>query len=854
MFRHSLATLFLVVTPLILLACGDQLTELPTDNSDLLQQGKVPVTPVCSQESSAEELIDCLFPAPGLRNAAQQRLRDIRRQFDGGQEKAATAMMFNLLDFTLKKQENGDLLEPLGLSPPEAISLLFNALFEAVGMDPPDIPEGALGEEGAAEIVSSAGGTVATGTEYFGVDFERKAFDGDVLVTLERLADWAEPGEGPLPTPYRQYGPFYRLKVSPKVEKIEGLKMGLCSFDAGDLAPPSNPVNRANLRIARNEPANPGSIKILELAAVPGYVDCDNVMELASVKRFNAQVFAGWVDDLAGFFFRAVGPTSLSATGLGAAPDTILMGADDGSTTGTVDESPDLIVESYTHSPLNATEADPITLSAVVKNIGATAAGASHLQFGGVPGVLPAQDVSVDPLEPNDSQTVTRIVNLGPGSYNNLLAIADVDDEVVEADENNNGNTQSFNVEDLVPASITIHGGDGQTGEVGTLLTSPVSALVKDQYNNPLDGVPVNFSVTAGGGSVAPTNPVTATGGLAQAQWTLGGSAGSGNHKVKATVNGYPALWVEFTASATPGPPTHLAFTEEPTSTQALAIITPPVEVTVRDAFGNTVPSATNVVAIAIGTGPGGTLSGTTSIVPVGGVATFGDLSLDVVGTYTLVATSASLAPATSSSFEITASPPQISVSPTHLEFWSYEGYNPAAESFEIRNTGGGTLTWGAGVVNVVGPPSCVGMVSPDPTSGSLGPGASETIWVEISGPCDVGTHTSDRVVYVSSNGGGAVTVTPIWEVEEAPPHIYGRVMHEGAGVPGWTVWLDHPGGGQTSAVTDAEGDFLFWDLTPGTYTVSISLYVQQVVDVVEGGYEVNFFVAPEPINSDDRQ
>src|SRR5207237_778039 len=71
--------------------------------------------------------------------------------------------------------------------------------------------------------------------------------------------------------------------------------------------------------------------------------------------------------------------------------------------------------------------------------------------------------------------------------------------------------------------------------------------------------------------------------------------------------------------------------------------------------FNNTVTSSTASITVAIGTNPGsGTLSGTTTVAAVAGVATFSNLSIDKVGNgYTLTAASAPLTGATSSAFNI---------------------------------------------------------------------------------------------------------------------------------------------------------------------------------------------------------
>ena len=78
-------------------------------------------------------------------------------------------------------------------------------------------------------------------------------------------------------------------------------------------------------------------------------------------------------------------------------------------------------------------------------------------------------------------------------------------------------------------------------------------------------------------------------------------------------------------------------------SSPAGVAISPAVQVSVQDAFGNTVTSSGASITVAIGTNPGGgTLSGTATVSASSGVATFSNLSIDKTGTgYTLTAASA---------------------------------------------------------------------------------------------------------------------------------------------------------------------------------------------------------------------
>src|SRR5207248_1339838 len=100
-----------------------------------------------------------------------------------------------------------------------------------------------------------------------------------------------------------------------------------------------------------------------------------------------------------------------------------------------------------------------------------------------------------------------------------------------------------------------------------------------------------------------------------------------------------------------------LVFTVQPRSAVAWARVTPAIQVTARDANGNTATGFTGNVTLAIGTNAGGgTLAGTATHAAVGGVATFAGLSIDKVGTgYTLTASATGPATGTSTAFNITA-------------------------------------------------------------------------------------------------------------------------------------------------------------------------------------------------------
>jgi Chitobiase/beta-hexosaminidase C-terminal domain len=104
---------------------------------------------------------------------------------------------------------------------------------------------------------------------------------------------------------------------------------------------------------------------------------------------------------------------------------------------------------------------------------------------------------------------------------------------------------------------------------------------------------------------------------------------------------------------------TSVAFVQQPTTSATNTVIAPPITVQILDQKGNPITSSTALVTMALGANPGsGTLSGTTSVNAVNGIATFADLSIDAIANaYTLTASSAGLTSAASTAFNITPYP-----------------------------------------------------------------------------------------------------------------------------------------------------------------------------------------------------
>src|SRR5207245_2116952 len=139
----------------------------------------------------------------------------------------------------------------------------------------------------------------------------------------------------------------------------------------------------------------------------------------------------------------------------------------------------------------------------------------------------------------------------------------------------------------------------------------------------------VTMALVAGNGAVlGGTTAVAAVNGVATFGTLFIDKTGTG-YTLTASTSGLPAV-TSTAFNITPAPASVLAFTVQPTTTLAGATITPPVQVSAQDPFGNLVPTFVGNVTVAIGAGtgtPGATLGGTTTAAAVGGVATFATVS-----------------------------------------------------------------------------------------------------------------------------------------------------------------------------------------------------------------------------------
>ncbi len=198
------------------------------------------------------------------------------------------------------------------------------------------------------------------------------------------------------------------------------------------------------------------------------------------------------------------------------------------------------------------------------------------------------------------------------------------------------------------------------SSKAGASISPVVQVSIEDSHNHVVTSntskVTVAIGANPGNGTLGGTLTVAAINGVATFRnlwinksgtgYTLGAADGS--------LSGGATTSRSF--SVTPAAASKLVFTTQPSNTAVGVAISPAVQVSVEDAYGNVVTSNTSTVTVALGANPGrGKLSGGLTAAVVRGLATFRNLSISKLGTgYTLTAKDGALGKAASRAFNIT--------------------------------------------------------------------------------------------------------------------------------------------------------------------------------------------------------
>jgi len=186
---------------------------------------------------------------------------------------------------------------------------------------------------------------------------------------------------------------------------------------------------------------------------------------------------------------------------------------------------------------------------------------------------------------------------------------------------------------------------------------------VRDVYANNVQNTTVSITATnsalviyQGGSTVAYATASSGADGLATFSTISMTAAGTGY--VFRASSGALATTDSVSFNITPAAVDNLAFVQQPTTTSAGAIMSPPVTVRVRDAYNNVMPIQSISITTTNGTLMYGTLTQDSN---ASGIATFSSLSMtDIANDYVLSATCGAVS-TTSSAFDITAGAANLS-------------------------------------------------------------------------------------------------------------------------------------------------------------------------------------------------
>ena len=284
--------------------------------------------------------------------------------------------------------------------------------------------------------------------------------------------------------------------------------------------------------------------------------------------------------------------------------------------------------------------------------------------------VIQVRDTSGN-LVTNSSAPVTATLASGTGTLGGTVTVNAVNGIATFGDLRIDGSgvhTISFNAVGLAgstsasvdvvqsPAALVIQTQPTGATTGSVLATQPVIQIVDNAglviANSALT---VTAAISTGSGVLLGTRTVAASGGTAA--FTDLRVDGQGSHVLNFTTTGAVPPRSSAAFSVAVGPAASLSVARQPAGAVSGAAFSVQPVVHVRDA-GSSLVAASSLPVTATVVSGSGTLSGTTTVNAVNGVATFADLAITGSGTHTIQFTGAGVSPAASAAFTVSITPP----------------------------------------------------------------------------------------------------------------------------------------------------------------------------------------------------
>lgn len=393
------------------------------------------------------------------------------------------------------------------------------------------------------------------------------------------------------------------------------------------------------------------------------------------------------------------------------------------------------------------------------------------------------------------------------------------------------GSPVTFAATSAIPATgMSIVAGNNQSAQAGSAVAIAPSIKVFDGDGLGVGGIPVEFAIESGGGTISGGTATTNADGIATAgAWTLG--ANIGPNTLIATSPLLSGLSLRFNASSGPPPPAKIEGSNGDGQTANInAFIPTPPSVKVSDSNGNPVAGFTVTFVPGLG---GGTVTGARAVTDAFGIATVGSWQLGPAGgqqTLHAVANGLTGSPVVFNATAITRSPTSIVVfagnnqtvppgiqvpTPPAVRLTDIEGAPvPGVAVAFVVSSGGGTITGATPVTDANGVATIEGWIL-GPVSGpnslsALGAGLSVSInaTAAVPGAAGISINAGHNQ---NSAAGQAVPIPPSVRVSNS----------EGNPASGVTVTFAVTGGGGSitgaTAVSNASGI-----ATVGSWTLGI--------------------------------
>jgi hypothetical protein len=349
----------------------------------------------------------------------------------------------------------------------------------------------------------------------------------------------------------------------------------------------------------------------------------------------------------------------------------------------------------------------------------------------------------------------------------------------------------------------------------GVEITPSVEVHTLDAFGNIASGFAGEVTLTlddnSGNGTLLGTTVKAAENGTAIFGDLSVDKTGEG-YTLQATASGLTEA-ISDSFSVSPGIPTKMIFTGQPSTTEAGAIIDPPIQVQILDMYDNFIDEFVGSVSVELHSNTGnGILSGTTEKSAETGNAIFEDLRIEKAATsYTLKAISPDLEDAISEEFDITPSRP---VSLTMLSGDGQQGsiHIPLREPFVVllrdgfeNPVPGETVTF-----TLDSEPDNAGASIDTPSVVTGDDGTASAFLIPGSQP---------GIYLVSASYPGIASVDFTATVPSYS--ISGNISENNIALQGATVSASE--GFVLSVTTDGAGDFMFTGIPRGAMRIAIT-------------------------------